>query len=76
MVSTGTVPGPVGAQGSCGMLRRSEQVSIWLMPGYSPIDVCVPLQVSLSHLASIHWSTHGIAADFVLPDDEASLTPG
>jgi len=43
------------------------------MPIYNPIDVGVPLQASRSDLASLHWCTNGIAADFVLPDDEAHL---
>jgi hypothetical protein len=43
------------------------------MPRYSPIDAGVPLKASLSDLASLHWSTNGIVADFVLPDDEAHL---
>ncbi len=55
------------------MLRHIGQVNIWLMPRYSPIDAGVPLQASRSDLASLHWSTNGIAADFVLPDDEAHL---
>src|ERR1017187_10109814 len=55
------------------MLGYCGQVNIWLMPRYSPIDAGVPLQASLSDLASLHWSTNGIAADFVLPDDEAHL---
>ena len=33
----------------------------------------MPLQASRSDLASLHWSTNGIAADFVLPHDEAHL---
>src|ERR1035441_7986665 len=55
------------------MLGYCGQVNIWLMPRYSPIDAGVPLQASRSDLASLHWSTNGIAADFVLPDDEAHL---
>src|ERR1700760_4430585 len=43
------------------------------MPRYSPIDIGVPLQASRSDLASLQWSTNGIVADFVLPDDEAHL---
>ena len=46
---------------------------VGLMPRYSPIDASVPLQASRSDLAALHWSTNGIAADFVLPDDEAHL---
>ena len=43
------------------------------MPRYSPIDIGVPLQASRSDLASLHWSTNGIAADFILPGDEDHL---
>ena len=43
------------------------------MPRYIPIDTSVPLQASLSDLASFHWNANGIVADFVLPDDEAHL---
>lgn len=60
----------------CTLLRCSgtaRQVNIWLMPRYSPIDAGVPLQASRSDLASLDWSTNGIAANFVLPDDEAHL---
>jgi hypothetical protein len=39
------------------------------MPRYSPIDAGVRLQASLSDLAALHWSTNGLAVDFVLPDD-------
>jgi hypothetical protein len=43
------------------------------MPRYGPIDAGVPLQASSSDLVSLHWSTNGIAADFILPGDEAHL---
>jgi hypothetical protein len=43
------------------------------MPKYSPLDAGVPLRASLSDLAALHWETNGIAADFVLPDDDAHL---
>jgi hypothetical protein len=33
----------------------------------------VPLQVSRSDLVSFEWSTNGITADFILPDDDAHL---
>ena len=48
-------------------------LSFWLMPRYSPINIGVPLQASRSDLASFRWSTNGITADFILPDDEAHL---
>jgi hypothetical protein len=50
-------------------LRHCGQVNNWLMPRYRPIDAGVPVQASRSDLASLHWSTNGIAADFVLPGD-------
>ena len=43
------------------------------MPRYSPIDAGVPLQASQSDLVSFRWSWNGIAADFILPGDEAHL---
>ena len=43
------------------------------MPTYNPIDIGVPLQASRSDLASFEWSTNGITADFILPDDDAHL---
>jgi hypothetical protein len=43
------------------------------MPRDSPVDAGVPLPASRSDLASLHWSTNGIAADFVLPEDEVHL---
>jgi hypothetical protein len=43
------------------------------MPRYSPIDPGVPLSASRSDLAALHWETNGIAADFLLPNDEAHL---
>lgn len=43
------------------------------MSDYHPIDCGVPLQASLSDLASLHWSTNGLTLDFFLPDDEAHL---
>jgi hypothetical protein len=33
----------------------------------------VPLQASLSDLVTIVWSTNGITADFILPDDASHL---
>jgi hypothetical protein len=33
----------------------------------------VPLQASRSDLASFEWSTNGITADFIFPDDDAHL---
>jgi len=33
----------------------------------------VPLQASRSDLVSFEWSTNGITADFILPDDDAHL---
>lgn len=43
------------------------------MPKYRPINAGVPPQASRSALADLHWSTNGIVADFVLPDDDARL---
>jgi hypothetical protein len=33
----------------------------------------VPLQASLSNLVSFKWSTNGITADFILPNDDTNL---
>lgn len=44
-----------------------------LLPRYSPISIGVPLQASRSDLVSFEWSTNGITADFILPDDDAHL---
>src|SRR5579862_8094533 len=43
------------------------------MPKYSPINIGVPLRASRSDLVSFKWSTNGITADFILPDDDAHL---
>lgn len=43
------------------------------MARYSPIDGGVSLQASQSNLAALHREANGIAADFVLPNDEAYL---
>ena len=43
------------------------------LPRYSPINIGVPLQASRSDLVSFEWSTNGITADFILPDDDAHL---
>ena len=43
------------------------------LPRYSPINIGVPLQASLSDLVSFEWSTNGITADFILPDDDTRL---
>ncbi len=43
------------------------------LPKYSPINIGVPLQASRSDLVSFEWSTNGITADFILPDDDAHL---
>ena len=51
----------------------ADRLIFRLMPRYSPIDAGVPLQASRSDLASLRWSTNGIAADFILPDDDAHL---
>lgn len=58
--------------------RRSEgwgtyPLLSWLLAKYSPIDIGLPLQASRSDLVSFKWSTNGIAADFILPDDDAHL---
>ena len=54
-------------------LRHAHRLILGYMSTYCPIDVGVPLQASQSDLASLHWSTNGITAEFVLPDDEAHL---
>src|ERR1700758_2472222 len=43
------------------------------LPRYSPINIGVPLPASRSDLVSFEWSTNGITADFILPDDDAHL---
>jgi hypothetical protein len=37
------------------------------------MNIGVPLQASRSDLVSFEWSTNGITADFILPDDDAHL---
>jgi hypothetical protein len=44
-----------------------------LLPRYSPINIGVPLQASRSDLVSFEWSTNGITAAFIFPDDDAYL---
>lgn len=41
------------------------------MPTYHPIEIGVPLRAVASDLLAFEWKTNGIAADFVLPDDDA-----
>ena len=43
------------------------------MPKYRPIEIGVPLQASLSDLASFNWTVNGITADFILPDKDDHL---
>ena len=43
------------------------------MPRYSPIEIPVPLAASRSDLVAFRWETGGIAADFLLPDDERAI---
>ena len=40
------------------------------MPRYSPIEIPVPLAASKSDLVAFRWETGGVAADFLLPDDD------
>jgi hypothetical protein len=42
-----------------------------LVSSYDPIDIGVPLQASRSDLVAFKWTTNGIIADFILPDDNA-----
>jgi hypothetical protein len=43
------------------------------MPRYSPIEIPVPLAASGSDLVAFRWETGGIAADFLLPDDDGRV---
>lgn len=43
------------------------------MPKYHPIDPGVPIRANESNLIAFHWEMNGIAADFILPTDEARL---
>jgi hypothetical protein len=40
---------------------------------YYPIEIGVPLQASRSDLVAFTWSTNGVVADFILPDDTAHV---
>jgi len=54
-------------------LLRPSHVIYGFMPLYDPIDIGVPLQASRSDLVAFKWAANGIAADFILPDDDAHL---
>lgn len=40
------------------------------MPTYEPIETGISLKASASDLLRLQWQTNGIAADFILPDDD------
>lgn len=56
-----------------GVAGRKQDFICALMPRYDPIDVGMPLQASGSDLVAFEWTTSGITADFLLPDDDAHL---
>lgn len=43
------------------------------MPRYEPLETGFRLEASASDLIAFHWQTDGIAADFLLPEDDARL---
>jgi hypothetical protein len=43
------------------------------MPSHKPIDIGLRLQASRSDLVDFKWSTNGISANFVIPDDDTNL---
>jgi hypothetical protein len=40
------------------------------MPRYEPIDVGFPIKASLSDISDFAWSTVGVRADFLIPEDD------
>lgn len=40
------------------------------MPTYEPIDAGICIKASASDLLAFKWQTNGIAADFLVPDDD------
>ncbi|AOO84502.1 hypothetical protein BHK69_15320 [Bosea vaviloviae] len=58
----------------CGRLQNlPDSGTIISMPRYEPLNTGVPLQASASDLIAFQWQTDGIAADFLLPGDDAHL---
>ena len=43
------------------------------MPRYSPIEIPISLAASASDLFAFRWETGGVAADFLLPDDDGRV---
>ena len=43
------------------------------MPTYEPIETGISLKASASDLLGLNWDTNGIAADFILPDDDTRV---